>query len=447
MDKKDSKKSLLGQLKSLWNSFPEVLKLVGTILSIAIALKVLFPAAIVEINTFSAGPELIEPGEPSVLSWGVSGANNVTIEPGIGAVNSNGSFSVYPAETTTYKIIATGNKKEKVAFCTVTVKGDPLLINSFDASPDSLKPGESAILNWHVSGVSNVTIEPDIGVAEPTGTFDVSPARTITYKLTASNGDKEDAAYCTIAVEENLPSPENVLPSNLSSAGESLTPQENPVSQEDPASQENLPSIGSFNANPDAIVKGESSNLTWHVSSAAKVSIEPGIGNVGLTGSQRIFPDETTTYTLTATNELGSLNATKVVFVQEPSVPASSEPVSTSSPAPISTPEQLSPADGTVFDSSTSGITLEWKAVTGAANYTVEIDEYDSGSGSWLSESTGSRIKPGITKTGYSFELPVKAPGRWRVWAVSPGGQESNKSDWWNFNYTIKSRDEVQLNT
>ena len=96
MDKKDSQKSIWDQLKSLWNSFPEVLKLVGTILSIAIALKVLFPAAVLEINHFDAGPEIIEPGESSVLSWGVSGADNITIEPGIGAVNSNGSFSVYP---------------------------------------------------------------------------------------------------------------------------------------------------------------------------------------------------------------------------------------------------------------------------------------------------------------------------------------------------------------
>ncbi len=447
MDKKDSKESMLHQLKSLWNSFPEVLKLIGTILSIAIALKVLFPAAIVEINNFNAGPELIEPGDPSVLSWGVSGANNVTIEPGIGAVNSNGSFSVYPPETTTYKLIATGNGKEKVAFCTVTVKGDPLLINSFDASPDSIKTGESAVLNWHVTGVSNVTIKPDIGVAEPTGTLNVSPARTTTYKLTASNGDKDDAAYCTVAVEENLTSTGNVLPSALPSAEENLTPQENPASRENPASQKNLPSIGSFNANPDAIAEGESSNLTWYVSSAAKISIEPGVGAVGLTGSQRIFPDETTTYTLTATNELGSVDATKIVFVQEPSVPASQEPVSMPSPAPISTPEQLSPADGTVFDSSTSGITLEWKAIPGAANYTVEIDAYDSGSGSWLSESAGSRIKSGITRTSYSFELPVKAPGRWRVWAVSPGGQESEKSGWWNFDYTIKSQDEAQINT
>ena len=162
----------------------------------------------------------------------------------------------------------------------------------------------------------------------------------------------------------------DILQSNQSSPKENLTP------------QENLPSIGSFNANPDIVEKGESSNLTWSVSSATKVSIEPGIGTVSLTGSQRIFPDKNTTYTLTATNELGSVDATKVVFVQEPST--SSKQISS---APLSTPKQLSPAMEQYSTIPTSGATLKWTAVSGAANYTVEIDAYDSSSGSWLSES------------------------------------------------------------
>jgi hypothetical protein len=364
MDKEDSQKSIWDQIKSLWNSFPEVIKLVGTILSIAITLKALFPAAVVGISNFDAGPEIIEPGGSSVLNWGVSGADSITIEPGIGPVSSNGSLSVSPSETTTYKLIATGKGKEKVALCTVTVNQgsqEPLIISSFDASPDSITPGESAVLNWHVSGVSNVTIEPDIGVAKPTGTLNVSPAGTTTYKLTASNGEKEDAAYCTIAVEENAASSKNGSASNFSSAEESLTSQENSATQENPtsaenqASKESLPSISSFNANPDAIKEGESSNLIWSVSGASKVSIEPGIGTVGLTGSQHISPNETTTYTLTATNDLGSVVATKVVLVQESSASSSQKPVSKPSSAPISAQEQPSQANGTELNNSTSG--------------------------------------------------------------------------------------------
>lgn len=404
MDKQDSNNSIWGKIKSIWNSLPELLKLLGTILSIAIALKALFPAAAVGISNFDAGPEIIEPGGSSVLNWDVSGADNITIEPGIGPVSSNGSIPVSPSESTTYKLIATGKGKEKVALCTVTVNNESqesLIISSFDASPDSITSGESAVLNWHVSGVSNVTIEPDIGVTEPTGTFTVSPAGTTTYKLIASNGEKEDAAYCTVAVEENTASSENNSTSNLQSSEESLTSQEsssteeNPTSkessiskedqtsqddsslqenqaseenststenqesqddsslQENQASQEKLPTIGSFNANPDTIEKGKSSSLTWSVSGASKVSISPGIGTVGLTGSQSISPSKTTTYTLTATNELGSTKATKVVLLKESSSSSSQKTVSNSSTS-TSTQKQPSTDNETELNDSTS---------------------------------------------------------------------------------------------
>ncbi|MCC4767234.1 hypothetical protein FXW07_11540 [Methanosarcina sp. DH1] len=396
MDKEDSNNSIGEKIKSMWNSLPEFLKLLGTILSIAIALKALFPAAAVGISNFDAGPGIIVPGGSSILNWDVSGADNITIEPGIGPVSSNGSISVSPSETTTYKLIAAGRGNEKVALCTVTVNNEsnesqePFLISSFDASPDSITPGESAVLNWHVSGVSNVTIEPDIGVTDPTGTFNVSPAGTTTYKLTASNGEKEDEAYCTVAVEENAASSENTSTSNIQSSEESLTSQEssstkeNPTSEDTQASQdtqtsqesqssednqasqnnsaltesqtskESLPSIGSFNANPDTIEEGDSSKLVWSVSGASKVSIKPGIGTVGLTGSQSISPSETTTYTLTATNEVGSTVVTKVVLVKESSTSSSQQTASNSSTS-TSTQEQPSTDNETKLNDSTSG--------------------------------------------------------------------------------------------
>lgn len=441
MDKKDSKKSVLDHVRALWSSLPEAIKLLGTILSIAIALKILFPASAVGIDSFDAGPEIIEPGESSVLSWEVSGANSVTIEPGFGVVNSSGSFSVSPSETTTYKLIASGDGDEKIAMCTVTVEEEDLLISSFDASPDSIKPGESAVLNWHVSGVSNVTIKPDVGTVEPAGTLDVSPSTTTSYKLTASNGEKEDIAYCTVTVEENPQTPEEnmtsgegkVLPpaENLPTSEENLTPEGDPTLEEDLNSKEDLasedlPSIVTFNADSDVVEKGESSNLTWSVTEATEISIDPGIGTASLTGSQRIFPEETTTYTLTATNEAGSVTASKVVYVEEPST--------STSPVAIGTPEQVSPDNGEEFDNSTAQVKLEWKTVSGAASYAVEIDSYDSSTGKWLSESSGSEVVSGISGNSYSFGfLEGIEQYRWRVWALSPEGEEGTMSDWWTF--------------
>jgi hypothetical protein len=413
MDKEDSEKTTWDQLKALWNSLPEALKLIGTLLGIIIALKALFPAAAMGIDSFNAGPDVIEPGDSSILSWTVSGASNVTIEPAIGTVSSNGSRSVSPPETTTYKLIAFEKGEQKVSTCTITVKEKALLINSFDASPVSIKPGESAVLNWHVAGAANVTIEPEIGLREPAGTLNVSPEKTTTYKLMASGGGKEDVAYCTVTVEGNLTPPEQ----NLPPAKENLT------SQEGSAPQNNPPKIGPFKANPDTIGKGESSSLTWNVSSAKKVTIEPGIGTVGLTGSQSVSPDKTTKYTLTATNEFGTVEASKVVSVHGASESVSSEP--------LSTPKQLSPANGTEFDA--PGIIFEWTDVSGAASYTIEIDSHNSDSNSWLSESSESLVTPGISKTSYSSDFPESGSYRWRVWAVDSSGVESKKSQWMYF--------------
>lgn len=451
MDKRDGKKSIFDRIKSLWNSLPGFVRFIGTLLGIVIAVKALIPAAAVEITHFGASPEVIEPGDTSILSWEISGANSITIEPGIGAVSSNGSLSVSPSQTTTYKLVISGKEENKTASCTVTVKNDSPLITSFDASPNSIKAGESAVLNWHVAGTSNVIIEPDIGTAAPSGTSSVSPAKTTTYKLMASNGDKKDVAYCTITVGDNLTAPKGeqvTQKSNLTSNKYDLSiPQDNqsPPQANSTASQNNLtsqntnptnqgsrPTVNFFNANPDMINKGESSSLNWSVSSATKISIEPGIGTVGLTGTQRIFPNQNTTYILTATNEFGSADATKVVYVQDSSASTSSSTQVSSKTLPA--PKQLLPANGTAFDNSTSGTTLEWTAVSGAANYTVEIDTYDSNSNSWLSESAGSSIIPGISTTSYPFEFEAKGPGRWRVWAVGSDGKESKKSDWWNFN-------------
>jgi hypothetical protein len=395
MDKQDDQDSSLDKIKSSWNSLPEIIKLIGTLLSIAIALKTLVPAAAVGISDFNAGPETIEPGGSSILNWDVSGADNITIEPDIGVVSSNGSLSVSPNETTTYKLIATGKGSEKVALCTVTVNGesqDSLLISSFEASPNTITAGESAILNWHVSGVQNVTIEPDIGVENSTGTLKVAPTNTTTYKLKASNEEKEDEAYCTVTVEENNISSENVSSSNQSgeekSASQGNTASQNTVSQntasqdtasqntasqniasqntasqntasQNTASQENttlnkVPSIGSFSISPVIIEEGESSKLIWSVSSATKVSIEPEIGTVDSTGSQSISPSKTTTYTLTATNKYGIVTATKVVIVQKSSKSSSQGSTSTSSNSSTSTSGKISSTNKTEVNKSSS---------------------------------------------------------------------------------------------
>lgn len=67
-------------------------------------------------------------------------------------------------------------------------------------------------------------------------------------------------------------------------------------------------------ANPDVIQQGQSTELTWHTSNANSVTIA-GLGTVAASGSQTITPDSSTTYTLTATGEGGTQDATARVTV------------------------------------------------------------------------------------------------------------------------------------
>lgn len=77
------------------------------------------------------------------------------------------------------------------------------------------------------------------------------------------------------------------------------------------------PVVNSFNANPGKIVPGGSSTLSWDVSGAATVSIDQQIGNVGSSGTRVVLPKQKTTYTLTATNVVGTVTANTQVVIAE----------------------------------------------------------------------------------------------------------------------------------
>jgi hypothetical protein len=75
------------------------------------------------------------------------------------------------------------------------------------------------------------------------------------------------------------------------------------------------PAIETFNASPASILTGDTSSLSWTVSGATKVSIDQGIGNVALSGSRAVAPAATTVYTMTASNDTGTVTATTEVIV------------------------------------------------------------------------------------------------------------------------------------
>jgi peptidoglycan-associated lipoprotein len=66
------------------------------------------PAAAPVINSFTAEPSSIEPGQSSTLRWSISNATDMSIDKGVGAVQSNGQRQVFPRASTSYTLTARG---------------------------------------------------------------------------------------------------------------------------------------------------------------------------------------------------------------------------------------------------------------------------------------------------------------------------------------------------
>ena len=237
-----------------------------------------------QISGFTASPATIDKGKSSTLSWRTTDATSVSIDQGIGAVSASGSRKVSPSSTTTYTLTAANASGSVTATAKVTIRGSPK-ISRFTVTPETIDPGGRATLRWSTSNANSVSISPGIGKVSASGSRSVSPSSTTTYTLTATNSVGPVTATVTVTVRE-------------------------------------MPKISSFTATPTTIDPGESSVLKWRVTKATSLSISPGIGT--LTPLERrayvlglkVSPSATTTYTLTATNSVGSVTATVTVTVR-----------------------------------------------------------------------------------------------------------------------------------
>jgi hypothetical protein len=235
-------------------------------------------SAAVVIQKFSADPSTIAAGGKSTLSWQVQNATSVVIS-GIGSVNAvAGSAEVSPTKTTTYTLTAKNDTSEVNSTVTVTVNTVGPRILSFTAAPASIRSGEASTLVWNTENADTVNIDK-IGNVATTGTSQVSPTDTTTYKLTATNGSGSVSQTVTVSV--NKPS---------------------------------APTIVSFTGSPLEIGEGASSTLSWQVTGATSVDIS-GVGSQTLQGSTSVTPKTTTTYVLTARNGGGDATASVTIVV------------------------------------------------------------------------------------------------------------------------------------
>lgn len=168
------------------------------------------------------------------------------------------------------------------------------VINSFYADPAEIALGEETTLKWSVSNANKIELTAPGFTTEDVTTWSgaiVSPTDTIIFTLTAINDAGRTTATCEVKVN---------IPVKI------------------------LPEIKEFKCTPQWVDYGATTELYWYVENAKKVEINQGIGQVPATGPQ---PDviagthrtalltSSTTWTLTATNDDGSVTDTCYAFL------------------------------------------------------------------------------------------------------------------------------------
>jgi hypothetical protein len=94
-----------------------------------------------------------------------------------------------------------------------------------------------------------------------------------------------------------------------------------PAAKPSPPAQQPPPAAGSpvvksFTAEPASISPGQQSTLTWVVTGATTVNVTPKVGSIAADNTVMVSPLNTTTYTLTATNNAGTVSSSVIVNVK-----------------------------------------------------------------------------------------------------------------------------------
>ncbi|MGA7613980.1 MAG: hypothetical protein WBX15_02260 [Thermoanaerobaculia bacterium] len=108
-----------------------------------------------------------------------------------------------PKGTYHYRLVAFNNtsytfSKEVLASVGTTVP--PPSIDSFAALPAQIRAGDTARLVWSARNATSISIDPEVGMHDPSGSVNVAPTGSTTYKLTAVGSGGTATATTTLDV-------------------------------------------------------------------------------------------------------------------------------------------------------------------------------------------------------------------------------------------------------
>ena len=253
-----------------------------------------------KVVQFSANARRVAAGQTARLNWSVQGAAQVSISPAVGAVEASGAKDVVVQRTTEFVLTARkadGAEVSQTVVVEVAPPSDspkpppqpaPLQI-AFEAQPQSLVAGQTAVLRWTVPGADAVAIVPGIGRVNSSGAMPVRPTQTTTYQLAARAGSGP------------------------------VSTSETTVTVTQPVKEPVRPAVILFDAAPRVIQAGGAAVLRWSLSNAVGLTIAPGPGKLTqTTGQFSVTPETTTAYLLTAYSQDGTTATAQTTVVVQP---------------------------------------------------------------------------------------------------------------------------------
>ena len=255
------------------------------------------------IVRFNVDRDKVIEGETVTLSWQVLNAEEIVLSINgapetLPLAQSTGSRVIKPEGETVFTLRARNQYTTGEGIVQTRVVNStkptatplpPPIIQRFDVLPSPITEGEEVTLEWSVTGVDEVTIEP-LGAFPPSGKLIEKPTTTTSYRLIANNGQES-----AISLKEVVVNP---------------APTPTPIP--------GTPRIEFFTVTPSeaAVGSAEAGNITlaWSVTGDfTSIELEGGslgrISGLSARGSQIISADRTTQFTLTAYN--GTLSASQ----------------------------------------------------------------------------------------------------------------------------------------
>ena len=154
--------------------------------TVVVAPEVIVPP---EIVSFEADSEMIHFGETVTLSWEVTGADEITIEPDIGLVDASDTVDVTPEETTDYVITATMDSITRHAVVQITV-----LPNSYAETMVPVASETSSIFD----GSPAFLWPPGMGISIGDTATDLSYQGFVSFDI---SGIPDDAVITVVEVD------------------------------------------------------------------------------------------------------------------------------------------------------------------------------------------------------------------------------------------------------